>query len=131
MKGEGDVVSRLGVTRAVDFLVPAGADVRELFRRHATGDDPDALVGHVEAPPVACLLVDEAQFLEPAQVDDLLRIADAARSVGDDHIQKQQGGFVNPESWTHGSSEQRQRWLSIGFESGNPSSCNTFDTQDL
>ena len=75
VKGEGDVVSRLGVTRAVDFLVPAGADVRELFRRHATGDDPDALVGHVEAPPVACLLVDEAQFLEPAQVDDLLRIA--------------------------------------------------------
>lgn len=63
------------MTRAVDFLVPAGADVRELFRRHATGDDPDALVGHVEAPPVACLLVDEAQFLEPAQVDDLLRIA--------------------------------------------------------
>ena len=44
VKGEGDVVSRLGVTRAVDFLVPAGADVRELFRRHATGDDPDALV---------------------------------------------------------------------------------------
>ena len=63
--------------------------------------------------------------------DDLLRIADAARSVGDDHIQKQQGGFVNPESWTHGSSEQRQRWLSVGFDSGNPSSCNTFDTQDL
>lgn len=63
--------------------------------------------------------------------DDLLRISDAARSVGDDHIQSQQGGFVNPESWTHGSSEQRQRWVGIGFDSGDPAACNTFDTTDL
>lgn len=74
-KGDAAVVSRLGVTRAVDFLVPAGADVLALFRAHAAGDDPDALVDHVDAPPVACLLVDEAQFLEAGQVDDLLRIA--------------------------------------------------------
>ncbi|MDI3329947.1 MAG: thymidine kinase [Micrococcus sp.] len=76
-KGDDQIVSRLGVTRTVDFLIPHGADLLELFRRHATGDDPSALIEHVEAAvkPVACLLVDEAQFLEPAQVDDLLRIA--------------------------------------------------------
>ena len=74
-KGERQILSRLGVSREVDFLVAAGADVVALFRRHASGDDPDALVGHVDAPSVACLLVDEAQFLEPAQVDGLLRIA--------------------------------------------------------
>ena len=76
-KGDDEVVSRLGVTRAVDFLIPAGADVVELFHRHAAAEDPDALVDHLDGavPPVACLLVDEAQFLEPAQVDDLLRIA--------------------------------------------------------
>ncbi|MBB4736399.1 thymidine kinase [Micrococcus cohnii] len=74
-KGERQILSRLGVSREVDFLVPAGADVVALFRRHASGDDPDALVGHVDAPSVACLLVDEAQFLEPEQVDGLLRIA--------------------------------------------------------
>lgn len=62
--------------------------------------------------------------------DDLLRIADAAKSVGDDHIQRQQGGFVNPESWTHGSSEQRQRWVGIGFDTGNPRSCDTFSVSD-
>ncbi len=76
-KGDDEIVSRLGVTRVVDFLIPHGADLLELFRRHATGDDPSALIEHVDAAvkPVACLLVDEAQFLEPAQVDDLLRIA--------------------------------------------------------
>lgn len=76
-KGEDQIVSRLGVTRTVDFLIPHGASVRELYHQHATGDDPAALLEHVDAEikPVACLLVDEAQFLEPAQVDDLLRIA--------------------------------------------------------
>ena len=76
-KGEDKIVSRLGVTRSVDVLIPAGANVLELFHQHATGDDPSALLSHLDAEvkPVACLLVDEAQFLEPAQVDDLLRIA--------------------------------------------------------
>jgi thymidine kinase len=76
-KGDDQIVSRLGVTRTVDFLIPHGHDLLELFRRHAAGDDPTALIEHVDAAvkPVACLLVDEAQFLEPAQVDDLLRIA--------------------------------------------------------
>lgn len=62
--------------------------------------------------------------------DDLLRIVDAARAVGDDHIQ-QQSGRVVPESWTHGSSEMRQRWVAKGFQSGNPLDCDTFQTNDL
>ncbi|KMK73852.1 thymidine kinase [Kocuria rhizophila] len=74
-KGEDQILSRLGVTRSVDFLIPPGESVMGLFKRHALGDDPDALLEHVEAQPVACLLVDEAQFLEAEQVDDLLRIA--------------------------------------------------------
>ncbi len=76
-------------------------------------------------------LKDPASPIKSVSKDDLMRITDAARSVGDDHIQQQQGGFVNPESWTHGSSEQRQRWLGIGFESGNPASCDTFSATDL
>lgn len=74
-KGESSIVSRLGMNRNVDFLIPPGANARELFARHAAGDDPDALLQHVDAPPVACLLVDEAQFLTASQVDDLFRIA--------------------------------------------------------
>lgn len=74
-KGDSRILSRLGVAREVDFLVPPGAGLRSLFLQHAGGDDPDALLAHMHVEPVACLLVDEAQFLTPAQVEDLLRIA--------------------------------------------------------
>ena len=62
-KGASQIDSRLGMTREVDFLVDADADARALFAEHAAGKD------------IACLLIDEAQFLTPAQVDDLFRIA--------------------------------------------------------
>jgi len=74
-KGDDQIVSRLGMTRGVDFMIPVGASAAELFDAHAAGDDPDALLEHVDQKPVACLLVDEAQFLAPDQVDDLFRIA--------------------------------------------------------
>lgn len=82
-KGEDEIVSRLGVTRNVDFLIPPQAPLRELVAQHAAGTTPGTLLDDMEAEsgalnrqikPVACLLVDEAQFLTPAQVEDLLRI---------------------------------------------------------
>jgi thymidine kinase len=74
-KGDSAIVSRLGVTREADFLIRPGESARDHFGKVASGDDPDALLEHVQVQPVACLLVDEAQFLEPEQVDDLFRIA--------------------------------------------------------
>lgn len=78
-KGADEISSRLGVTRAVDFLVAPEDDIRALFAEHRARVRADAaasLVPESDEHPVdvACLLIDEAQFLTRDQVDDLLRI---------------------------------------------------------
>lgn len=74
-KGDTQVISRLGISRTVDLLVEPEDNLRARFRALAAGVEPEALVDNLSLPPVACLLVDEAQFLTPEQVEDLLRIA--------------------------------------------------------
>lgn len=61
--------------------------------------------------------------LEPGDLEEGLR---AAESVGDDTLQKQTRGRVVPDSFTHGSAAERQRWLRRGYDSGDPDSCDTF-----
>jgi predicted metalloprotease len=68
------------------------------------------------------------QYLEPGDVEEGLR---AAAAIGDDMIQKQAQGHVAPESWTHGSSDMRVRWLRRGLQSGDPAQCDTFKAPQL
>jgi uncharacterized protein len=79
--------------------------------RHAT-EDPESPISEVSA-------------------EDLNRAIDAAAAVGDDRIQKKMQGQVTPETWTHGSAANRQKWMARGFETGDPNQCNTFDAGAL
>ena len=68
----------------------------------------------------------QRNILEAGDVDEALN---AASAVGDDRIQQQTTGRVNPESWTHGSAAERSRWFKAGFESGKIDSCDTFNSR--
>ncbi len=65
------------------------------------------------------------KLIEPGDVEAAMKTAAA---IGDDRLQKQAQGYVIPNSFTHGSSEQRQRWFNIGLKQGTVAACNTFAT---
>ena len=70
----------------------------------------------------------EQGLIEAGDIDEALR---AASAIGDDRIQKQTQGYVVPDSFTHGSSEQRARWFRKGFQAGRLQSCDTFNAETL
>lgn len=111
--------------------------VMERYPRSESGADSNAVRIELQADCFAGAWVADAATVEDEngvaflreptkqEVDDAL---EAAAAVGDDHIQAQ-SGQVNPETWTHGSSEQRQRWFTVGYEGG-PGACDTFAPAD-
>ena len=68
---------------------------------------------------------------EQLDAGDLDEAITAAEAVGDDRLQSRGGGGVNPDSFTHGSSEQRRRWFERGRERGEPADCDTFSADEL
>jgi uncharacterized protein len=86
-----------------------------VWARHATTTDT------AEGEPLITEVTEE----------DLNEGLNAAATVGDDYIQERFQGTVSPESWTHGSSEQRQRWFAVGYRTGDLASCDTFSTNQL
>jgi len=68
------------------------------------------------------------QILESGDIEEGLM---AASAIGDDRLQKQSQGYVNPDSFTHGSSKQRVKWFNMGLDKGTLSACNTFTTKTL
>jgi predicted metalloprotease len=66
--------------------------------------------------------------LQAGDVEEAIR---ASEAVGDDRLQRRAGGGVNPDSFTHGSSEQRRRWFETGREAGRPAACDTFSPDQV
>jgi hypothetical protein len=66
---------------------------------------------------------DQRNLLEQGEVNEALN---AAAAIGDDRLQKMSGRAVSPDSFTHGTSEQRAHWFNEGFKTGSIESCNTF-----
>ena len=65
------------------------------------------------------------QLVEPGDIEEALN---AASQIGDDRLQKNQRGYVTPESFTHGTSQQRVYWFRRGYETGDPGQCDTFNS---
>jgi len=68
------------------------------------------------------------KWLDPGDIESALN---AAQKIGDDTLQRSAGRAVVPESFTHGSSAQRQRWFTTGWQSGSVKSCDTFSASTL
>ncbi len=74
---------------------------------------------------------DGVAIFESLDDADISEALDAAKTVGDDRIQQQAGQKVDPEGWTHGSSEERMRWFMTGYQDGTIDSCDTFSASKL
>jgi predicted metalloprotease len=117
------------VAHHVQNVLGISDDVRQLQQQHP--DDANDLSVRIELQ-AGCLagvwansIYQREGVLQPGDIEEGL---DLAATVGDDRIQETIQGRVNPESWTHGSSQQRVDWFTTGYESGDPNLCDTFSS---
>ncbi|MGQ0649954.1 MAG: KPN_02809 family neutral zinc metallopeptidase [Gemmatimonadaceae bacterium] len=110
----------------VQNLLGTSAEVHRAQQRDPRAANPLSVRLELQADCFAGAwghLAAQQGLLEPGDTEEGLR---AAAAVGDDRLQRQSGGRVSPESWTHGSSEQRMQWFTRGFQTGRPDACDTF-----
>lgn len=101
--------------------------------RTQKGPESDAVRLELQADCYAGMWTREAEDSNLMTLDqgDIAEALDSAKSVGDDRIQQKSGQGVDPDGWTHGSSEQRMAWFTTGYEQGTLEACDTFSASEL
>jgi uncharacterized protein len=117
----------------VQNLQGTASQVQSMRQRLGQGADANDLSVRMElqADCFAGVWAHDAASRLGVTREDVAEAVRAANAIGDDRLQRQSQGFVVPDSFTHGSSEQRQRWLQAGMESGDPGACDTFKARRL
>ena len=105
--------------------------VRRRQRANPSSANPLSVRLELQADCYAGVWGHYAGGMNQLDAGDIAEALNAATAIGDDRLQKQTQGRVAPESFTHGSSEQRVRWFKRGIDSGNPKDCDTFGAGSL
>jgi predicted metalloprotease len=115
------IQKQLGITQKVDAMRGAGAK----------GATSASVRLELQADCFAGIWAHSTQQRDLLEAGDIESAIGAAAAVGDDRLQKQATGTVSPESWTHGSSEERMRWFKNGYTNGSVKACDTFAASQL
>jgi predicted metalloprotease len=126
----GDFAQAYVVAHEVGHHVQNQLGVSSEVQR-AAGENPDeanelSIAQELQADCFAGVWGQTAYDRELLEQGDLAEGLNAASAIGDDRIQEQTTGRINPENWTHGSSDQRRQWFEAGYNSGDADSCDTF-----
>ncbi len=113
----------------VQKLLGTEAKVRRLQQGNPGERNPLSVDLELQADCYAGVWAHSTEQRNIVHENDVEGALKAAAAVGDDHLQRMSGRAVSPESFTHGSSAQRQSWFRRGMESGDPGACNTFGGQ--
>jgi predicted metalloprotease len=114
----------------VQKLVGIEAKVRQLQQQNPRQQNPLSVRMELQADCLAGVWAHSTQQRGLLESEDVESALGAASAVGDDRLQKMATGHVSPETFTHGSSQQRMNWFRKGLDSGTIAACNTFESSE-